>query len=181
MKITAAVLDKIGLSAPYSRSNPLLLAELDLAEPGRGEMLVKISAAGLCHSDLSVVNGDRPRQTPMALGHEAAATVVRTGEGVTAFEAGDFVVLAFLPPCGQCSDCAGGQGYLCARGAAANGAGQMLQGGHRLHEGGCDIHHHMGVSAFATYAVVDQRSAVKIPGDIPPQIAALFGCAVLTG
>lgn len=181
MKITAAVLDEIGLSGPYAQSNPLRLAELDLDEPCPGELLVKIDAAGLCHSDLSVVNGDRARQTPMALGHEAAATVVRTGTGVSGFNTSDHVVLAFLPACGQCAECGAGRGYLCGTAAAANGAGRMLKGGHRLHENGHDVFHHLGVSAFATYAVVDQRSAVKIPSDVPPEIAALFGCAVLTG
>ena len=181
MKITAAVLDKIAVAGPYAETKPLRLAELDLAEPGPGELLVRIDAAGLCHSDLSVVNGDRARPTPMALGHEAAATVLRTGAGVTAFAAGDAVVLVFLPACGTCVDCTSGRGYLCPKGAAANGAGRMIEGGYRLQEGDRHIHHHLGVSAFATHAVIDQRSAVKIPSDIPPQIAALFGCAVLTG
>ena len=181
MKITAAVLDTIGLPAPYADTRPLRLASLDLADPGPGELLVRIDAAGLCHSDLSVVNGDRARPTPMALGHEAAASVIRTGDGVTGFSAGDRVVLAFLPACGQCAECGAGRGYLCPHGAAANGAGRMLRGGHRLQDGDRIVFHHMGVSAFATHAVIDQRSAVKIPSDIPPQIAALFGCAVLTG
>lgn len=181
MKITAAVLDKLGIAGPYAASAPLRLAELELSEPGAGELLVKIEAAGLCHSDLSVVNGDRARPVPMALGHEAAARVMRVGEGVTGFAAGDLVVLAFLPACGACAECGSGRGYLCPNGAAANGAGRMLRGGHRLHEHGHDVFHHLGVSAFATHAVVDQRSAVKIPSDVPPTIAALFGCAVLTG
>jgi alcohol dehydrogenase len=103
------------------------------------------------------------------------------GDADSPFAAGDKVVLAFLPACGRCADCAAGQGYLCASAAAANGAGRMLTGGHRLSEDGHDVFHHLGVSAFATHAVVDQRSAVKIPADVPPEIAALFGCAVLTG
>jgi Zn-dependent alcohol dehydrogenase len=181
MKITAAVLDKIGVSGPFAVSKPLRLAELELAEPRPGELLVKIDAAGLCHSDLSVVNGDRSRPTPMALGHEAAATVVRPGDPDSAFRPGDRVVLAFLPACGECADCGSGHGYLCAPGAAANGAGRLLRGGHRLREGDHEVYHHLGVSAFATHAVIDQRSAVKVASDIPPQIAALFGCAVLTG
>jgi alcohol dehydrogenase len=117
----------------------------------------------------------------MALGHEAAATVVRAGDPDSAFKPGDRVVLAFLPACGECADCGSGHGYLCAPGAAANGAGRLLRGGHRLKEGGHEVYHHLGVSAFATHAVIDQRSAVKVPTDIPPEIAALFGCAVLTG
>jgi Zn-dependent alcohol dehydrogenase len=181
MKILAAVLDEIGAARPYAQSKPLRLVELDLDAPGPGEMLVKIDAAGLCHSDLSVVNGDRPRPTPMAIGHEAAATVLELGNGVSGFAPGDRVALAFLPACGQCPDCGSGHGFLCGPAAAANGAGRMLRGGHRLREGGHEVYHHLGVSAFATHAVVDQRSAVKIPGDIQPEIAALFGCAVLTG
>ena len=181
MKITAAVLDKTGNTAPYAQSMPLRLAQLDLADPRPGELLIRIDAAGLCHSDLSVINGDRAREVPMALGHEAVATVLTIGQGVTGFESGDRVVLVFLPACGQCADCAAGRGYLCAPAAAANGAGRMLRGGCRLQEKAQDVHHHLGISAFATHAVVDQRSAVKIDADIAPEIAALFGCAVLTG
>ena len=181
MKITAAVLDAVGASRPYADSLPLRLAELELAPPRAGELLVRIDAAGLCHSDLSVVNGDRPRPTPMALGHEAAATVVEVGDPEGGFVVGDRVVLAFLPACGHCPDCGSGHGYLCAPAAASNGAGKLLRGGHRLSEDGREVFHHLGVSAFATHAVIDQRSAVKIPADIPPEIAALFGCAVLTG
>jgi alcohol dehydrogenase len=181
MKITAAVLDRVGVAGPFAETRPLRLAELDLAEPRPGELLVKIDAAGICHSDLSVVNGDRVRPTPMALGHEAAATVVRAGNPDSAFAPGDRVVLAFLPACGRCPECGSGQGFLCAPAAAANGAGRLMRGGHRLREGEGEIHHHLGVSAFATHAVIDERSAVRIAGDIPPEIAALFGCAVLTG
>jgi alcohol dehydrogenase len=180
MKITAAVLDAIGAVGPFAETRPLRLAELDLAPRKPGELLVRIDAAGLCHSDLSVVNGDRPRPTPMALGHEAAATVVEADAG-SSFAPGDRVVLAFLPACGACPTCAGGQGYLCAPAAAANGAGVLLKGGKRLTDHGTDVFHHMGVSAFATHAVIDEHSAVKIASDIPPEIAALFGCAVLTG
>jgi alcohol dehydrogenase len=180
MKITAAVLDHIGAVGPYAQTRPLRLVELDLAEPGDGELLVKIDACGLCHSDLSVVNGDRPRPMPMALGHEAAATILKSGEK-SAFSVGDRVVLSFLPACGRCASCGGGQGYLCATATAANGAGALLGGGGRLTEGGRMVYHHLGVSAFATHAVIDERSAVKVPSDIPVEIAALFGCAVLTG
>ena len=181
MKITAAVLDQVGAKGPFAETRPLRLAELELADPKPGELLVKIDAAGICHSDLSVVNGDRARPTPMALGHEAAATVVRAGDAKSPFKPGDRVVLAFLPACGECVDCGSGHGYLCAPAAAANGAGRLLRGGHRLKEDAGEVFHHLGVSAFATHAVIDQRSAVKIPSDIPPEIAALFGCAVLTG
>lgn len=182
MKIVAAVLDRSGETAPYAESAPLDLRTLDLDAPLPGELLVRIDAAGLCHSDLSVINGDRPRPMPMALGHEAVATVIATGDAADSlFSAGDRVVLSFLPPCGECVRCVEGHGYLCPRGAAANGAGELLRGGRRLHEGGGDVHHHLGVSAFASHAVIDRRSAVRIDADVPVEIAALFGCAVLTG
>ncbi len=181
MKIDAAVLDEHGIAAPYAATRPLRLATLDLAAPRPGELLLRIDAAGVCHSDLSVVNGDRVRPVPMALGHEAAATVLATGSAHSEFAVGDRVVLSFLPACGRCERCVAGEGYLCAVATAANGKGVMIGGGHRLSEGDTPVFHHLGVSAFATHAVVDERSAVRIDGDIPPEIAALFGCAVLTG
>ena len=182
MEITAALLETRDAARPYAASHPLRLAKLELAPPLPGELLVRIDAAGLCHSDLSVINGDRPRPLPMALGHEAAATVVATGDPADpGFAPGDQVVLVFLPACGQCAACAAGEGYLCPNGAAANGEGELLRGGSRLSQRGGEVHHHLGVSAFATHAVIDRRSAVRIDRDIPSEIAALFGCAVLTG
>jgi alcohol dehydrogenase len=144
---------------------------------------VRIDAAGLCHSDLSVVNGDRPRPLPMVLGHEATGIVEALGNADdTRFAVGDRVVLVFLPSCGECARCAAGETYLCANGAAANSKGELLRGGTRLHdEAGGALLHHLGVSAFATHVVVDRRSAVKIDAEVPANIAALFGCAVLTG
>ncbi len=182
MKITAAILDRIGQSGPYVETRPLRLADVDLAPPLPGELLVRIDAAGLCHSDLSVINGDRPRPMPMAIGHEAVATILEVGDPEGSdLNVGDRVVLSFLPACGRCPACAAGEGYLCAVGAQANGEGRLLLGGSRLREQDHPVHHHLGVSAFSTHAVIDRRSAVKIPSDIPIEIAALFGCAVLTG
>jgi len=186
-RIAAAVLSRSGDNpAPYARTRPLEVKTLELADPRPGEVLVRIDAAGLCHSDLSVINGDRPRPMPMALGHEAAATVLALGdEGDGSLSVGDRVVLVFLPSCGHCVSCASGQGYLCANAAAANGKGELMRGGSRLTCADSDsaqhVHHHLGVSAFATQAVVDRRSVVRIDKDIPPEVAALFGCAVLTG
>jgi alcohol dehydrogenase len=181
--ITAAILDNCGGNPrPYAEHIPLRLSELTLDDPRPGELLVRIDAAGLCHSDLSVVNGDRPRSMPMAIGHEATGIVEALGSANDpGFSVGDRVVLAFLPMCGECVRCHSGEGYMCANGAAANAEGRLLSGGSRLHQGGVEVHHHLGVSAFATMAVVDRRSAVKIDRDIPAEIAALFGCAVLTG
>ncbi len=182
MKITAAVLDATGFRGDYAAERPLRLTELDLAPPGPHELLLRVDAAGLCHSDLSVINGDRPRPLPMVLGHEAVGTVAQVGEVAAAqFAIGDRVVLSFLPQCGECRLCAAGEPWLCEAGARANGAGTLLRGGFRLSEKGRAVHHHLGASAFASHAVVDRRSAVKIPPDVPAEIAALFGCAVLTG
>jgi len=181
MKTKAAVLHEVGRPRPYAETRPLLVETLELDPPGEGEVLVRIGAAGLCHSDLSVVNGDRPRPVPMALGHEAAGEVAEVGPGVTDLRPGDHVVMIFVPSCGHCLPCMEGRPALCEPGAAANGAGSLLSGGRRLSLEGRPVHHHMGVSAFAQYAVCARPSLVKIDSDLPLEEAALFGCAVLTG
>jgi alcohol dehydrogenase len=181
MKIKAAIVSAMGASRPYSRSKPLAIATVDLDPPGPGEVLVQIRAAGLCHSDLSVINGDRPRVMPMALGHEAAGIVEDLGEGVDDLKRGDHVVLVFVPSCGQCDRCAEGRPALCEPAAAANAAGTLLSGARRIRQSGQPIHHHLGCSAFAEYATVSRRSLVKIDPDLSFDVAALFGCAVLTG
>jgi alcohol dehydrogenase len=140
-----------------------------------------VGAAGLCHSDLSVINGSRPRPLPMALGHEAAGEVVAVGSE-TDFAVGDHVVLAFVPACGNCERCVGGRPALCGPGAVANREGTLLGGGMRFAAAdGVRPYHHLGVSAFSEYTVVSAKSAVRVDSDLPYEIAALFGCAVLTG
>ena len=181
MKTRAAVLDKMGVAPRYADSKPLSIVTVDLAPPGLGEVLIKIAAAGLCHSDLSVINGDRPRPMPMALGHEAAGVVVELGEGVTDLKVDDHVVVVFVPSCGHCAPCAEGRPALCEPGAAANGAGTLLSGARRLAREGVPLNHHLGCSVFAEYATVSRRSIVKIDRGVPLDEAALFGCAVLTG
>ncbi|KRB51842.1 alcohol dehydrogenase [Rhizobium sp. Root708] len=181
MKIRAAVLRQSPVAPPYAVSRPLSIEEIELAPPGRDEILVRIGAAGLCHSDLSVINGDRPRPVPMALGHEAAGTVEAVGGGVTDLVPGDHVVMSFMPSCGHCLPCAEGRPALCIPGADANGKGTLLSGARRLSCAEVPIHHHLGVSGFATHAVVSRHSAIRIDADIPFTHAALFGCAVLTG
>jgi Zn-dependent alcohol dehydrogenase len=182
MRIRGAVLREMGLPAPYAESRPLDIAEVELDPPGPGELLVRVRAAGLCHSDLSVIDGSRPRVMPMVLGHEAAGEVVETGSEVTGFRPGDHVVMSFVPVCGTCEPCRVGRAALCERGAAANLAGELLAGGRRLRDAeGQALNHHLGVSAFAEYATVAAESAVRVEGDLPFEIAALFGCAVLTG
>ena len=181
MKIKAAVLEKMGAAAPYEKSKPLAVQAVELDSPGDGEVLVKVAAAGLCHSDLSVIDGNRPRPTPMVLGHEAAGVVQELGPGVEDLSVGDHVVMVFVPSCGHCLPCSEGRPALCEPGAVANGAGTLLSGARRLHRNGDDVHHHLGVSAFAEYATVSRRSLVKIDRELPLDEAALFGCAVLTG
>ena len=181
MKIEAAVLNTIGKPRPYVDSRPLEIQTLDLAPPGNGEVLVAIKAAGLCHSDLSVIDGSRPRPVPMALGHEAAGIVVETGDGVEDLEPGDHVVLVFVPSCGKCIPCAGGRPALCEPGAKANVAGSLINGSRHLSLDGEPVNHHLGVSAFADHAVVSRNSIVKIDKDLSFEEAALFGCAVITG
>ena len=181
MKIKAAVLNQMGIKPPYAASRPLSVEEIELDPPGPGEVLVKIAAAGLCHSDLSAINGDRPRPMPMVLGHEAAGIVEELGAGVDDLKTGDHVVMVFVPSCGHCLPCAEGRPGLCEPGAAANNAGSLLSGARRLKRNASLLNHHMGVSAFAQYATVSRRSLVKIDPDLPLEEAALFGCAVLTG
>lgn len=183
MKIRSAVLEVSGLPAPYAVSQPLKVRAVDLAGPGEGEVLVRIVAAGLCHSDLSVIDGNRPRPLPMVLGHEAAGIVEAIGAGVPNVVPGDHVVCVFVPSCGHCEYCNDGRPALCISGAAANGAGVLLSGERRLSEleHAHELNHHLGVSGFAEYATVAHQSVVKVDPELDLRYAALFGCAVLTG
>jgi alcohol dehydrogenase len=180
-RIRAAVLRETGLPSPFARSRPLQIEECELDAPGAGEVLVRIRAASLCHSDLSVVDGSRPRVMPMVLGHEAAGEVIATGEGVNDLAAGDKVVCIFVPNCGHCARCHEGRPALCEPGAQANLAGTLLGGARRLHMAGSPLNHHLGVSGFAEAAVVSRTSLVKVGADIELETAALFGCAIITG
>lgn len=181
MKVRAAVLREMGIEGPYADSRPVTITEVELDPPGPGEVLVRIHVAGLCHSDLSVVNGDRPRALPIVLGHESSAEVVETGAGVTDLRSGDHVVMVFVPSCGHCFPCMRGRPALCEPGASANAQGTLLSGQRRLRLGDDLLNHATGVSCFAEYAVVSRRSCVKVEADLSHREAALFGCAVLTG
>jgi alcohol dehydrogenase len=181
MHTRAAVLRAMGAMLPYAKSRPLEITDLELDPPGPGEVLVRIVAAGLCHSDLSVINGSRPRPMPMAIGHEAAGVVQALGSQVDDLRVGDHVVMVFVPSCGHCGCCAEGRPALCEPGAAANRNGTLLSGATRLRDASGLIHHHLGCSAFATHAVVSRRSLIRIDPSLPLTQAALFGCAVLTG
>ncbi len=180
--VRAAVLMRSDDAGPFEATKPIEIRELQLDQPGAGELTVKIRAAGLCHSDLSVINGDRPRPLPLVLGHEAAGEVAQVGEGVSRFAVGDRVVLTFVPSCGECEPCRSGRAALCEPGAATNTDGTLASGERRWSgDEGELLHHHLGISAFAEQTIVSALSAVKIPDDLPFEVAALFGCAALTG
>ena len=182
MKTIAAVLRAVADKRPYEASKPMRLEEVELGAPRPGELLVRIEAASVCHSDISVVDGSRVRPLPMALGHEAAGVVEGTGPGVGDVKPGDHVVLTFVPSCGRCAECSSGRPALCTPAAAANASGALLHGPSLLRDAeGKLVHHHLGVSGFARHAVVARESAVVVPPDVPLPVAALFGCAVLTG
>ena len=167
---------------PYAVSKPLIVEEVDLAGPGPDCVLVEIVAAGLCHSDLSVINGARPRVMPMVLGHEAAGIVREVGPGNRDFSPGDHVVFSYVPACGRCLYCAVGRPALCEKGAAANAAGTLLNGQRYFTNGaGTPLHHHLGVSGFSQFTVTAAESLIKIDAELPLETAALFGCAVITG
>lgn len=181
MKITGAVLERDGIAGNYAEERPLAIRELDLAAPGPGEVLIRVAAAGICHSDLSVINGTRRRPLPMVLGHEASGYVEALGEGVEDLDPGDHVVCIFAPGCGRCTPCAEGRPALCEKAARHHAVGELMTGHRRLSLGGRPVHHHLGISGFATHAVVARPSLVRVPREVPPHVSALFSCAMLTG
>lgn len=181
MKTRAAVLRERGLPPPYAESRPLVIEELDLDPPGPGEVLVQMAAAGLCHSDLSVITGTRLWPLPLVLGHEACGHVREVGQGITDLRPGDAVIFSFLPSCGHCPMCAAGRAALCEPGVAANRAGMLLRGTRRFRQAGAPVNHHSGVAGYSQFSVLARESVVKMDADIPMETAVLFGCAVMTG
>ncbi len=176
-----AVLSSIHNEQPYAQHRPLALCDIEIEDPHPGELLVKIEAAGLCHSDLSRVNGDRVGVAPVLLGHEGCGRVVAAGAGVDDIAIGDKVALVFHTRCGECETCTGARWSLCPTGLSTAASGELLRGGRRLRLDGQAVSHHAGASVFAEYAVIDRRTAVVIPDDIPSPVGALLGCALLTG
>jgi alcohol dehydrogenase len=156
------------------------VTELDLAPPGPGEALVRLHAAGVCHSDLNAVDGTVPTRCPAVLGHEGAGVVEQAGEGV-ALAPGTPVVLSWLPACGVCEECLRDLPHLCANAWAGMAKGGLLDGRPRLSRDGDPIYHYCFLSSFAEYAVVPARCCVPMPPGVPFEIAALVGCAVTTG
>ncbi len=182
MRSKAAVLYRMGQPPPYARSKPLVVEDIEIDEPHEGEVLVELAAAGLCHSDLSVIDGSRPRVMPMVLGHEAAGIVREVGRGVQSVAEGDHVVFSFVPVCGRCAMCATGRAAMCENGAKANLAGTLLNGARRFrNSAGEELNHHLGVSAFSQFTIAMPESLVKVDRTLPLDKAALFGCAVTTG
>jgi S-(hydroxymethyl)glutathione dehydrogenase/alcohol dehydrogenase len=165
--VRAALLSSVGA--------PLELTEIELPEPGPGKVRVKLAAAGVCHSDLSLSNGVLRAKTPVVLGHEGAGTVVSVGEGVDSVRPGDPVVLNWAPACGRCHLCAIGEPWLCENQYAASvETYAALPDGTGLYPG-------LGVAAFAEETVVNENAIIPLPEGVPLTSAALLGCAVLTG
>ncbi|MBM9593871.1 zinc-dependent alcohol dehydrogenase family protein [Roseitranquillus sediminis] len=181
MQMKAAILYEQGLATPYEETQPLRIEEVTLDPPGPGEVLVEIAAAGLCHSDLSTIEGLRPRKVPTVMGHEAAGIVREVGEGVTRLREGDHVVAVFVSSCGECRYCADSRPNLCTSSWTARAEGTLKSGARRLSRNGTALHHYTGLSTFAEYAVVAENSLVAIDRSVPLEVAALFGCAVVTG
>ena len=182
MRMKAAILFEQGLPRPYAKTRPLVVEEVELDPPGPGEILIEIAAAGLCHSDLSTIENQRPRPLPIVIGHEGAGIVRECGPGITDLKPGDHVITVFASSCGTCRYCARGRPNICPSGNAARAAGSLVSGAKRIKRlDGTPINHNSGLSLFAQFAVVARRSAVKIDKDIPLDDAAIFGCAVMTG
>jgi len=180
MKTVAAVLRAVTEARPYTQSRPITLEEVELLPPRAGELLVRMEAAGVCHSDLSATNGTIALPPPLVLGHEAAGEVVEVGEGVTGFAVGDHVVSSFIYMCGKCRFCSAGRPVLCIE------QGKALltppEGTPRVKDrDGKPLNIFSGCGVMAEYATLSVDNVVKIDPKMPLDRAALVGCAVTTG
>jgi S-(hydroxymethyl)glutathione dehydrogenase / alcohol dehydrogenase len=173
VRIRAAVLEATG--------GPMAVSELDLAAPGPAEVLVRLHASGVCHSDQNAVDGTAPTRCPAVLGHEGAGVVEAVGAGVTRVAPGDHVALSWAPSCGACAECLRGLPQLCSTAWPAMGEGGLMDGTTRLSRDGEPVYHYSFISSFAEACVVPERSCVPIPRDVPFDVAGLVGCAVTTG
>ena len=149
--------------------------DIEAIGPGPGQVRVKIHAAGVCHSDLSAMNGTLPQAVPAVLGHEGSGEIIAVGEGVDEVAVGDHVVITWTPPCGKCRACVRGEPHLCTV------IFYQLAGSHPFTMGGTPIYGFSGVGTFAEEMVVPKQAVVKIPSDVPYEIGALIGCGVTTG
>jgi Zn-dependent alcohol dehydrogenase len=174
MRIRAAVLERVG--ADFS------VEELELAPPQAGEVLVRLHASGVCHSDWNAVDGTAETPCPAVLGHEGAGVVEAVGPGVRRVGPGDHVALSWAPSCGECAECLRELPQLCSTAWPAMGTGGLLDGTTRLSRpGGGSVFHYSFISSFAEACVLPERSCVRIPHDVPFEIAGLVGCAITTG
>jgi len=181
MRMTAAVMYEQGLPTPYVQSVPFRIEEVELTGPDEGEVLVEVSAAGLCHSDLSQVAGLRKRTLPVVGGHEGAGVVREVGRGVPQLKPGDHVVMTVASGCGQCRYCVNTKPALCEGVTASRSQGILPNGLRKLSRGGNPVYHYSGISSFAQFAVTVPSALIKIDPSIPLDVAAMFGCAVVTG
>ena len=173
MKSRAAVLFETG--------QKLEICELDVQDPGPGEVRIRMVAGGVCHSDLHVMTGHLSAPLPAVLGHEGAGIVADVGAGVTSVQPGDHVIPLWRLSCGECEYCTGGRPALCAAGTEIRWSGRLLDGTSRFKLDGKEIKHFAGVSSFSNYTVLPEKAVLKIPDDLPLERAALLGCAVITG
>jgi S-(hydroxymethyl)glutathione dehydrogenase/alcohol dehydrogenase len=170
----AAVLEEFGA--------PLVVQEVDLADPGPGEVLVRLEACGVCHTDLYTASGADPSgYAPTVLGHEGAGVVEKVGDGVTLVSAGDHVVTLFSPQCGECVHCKSPRTNLCLAIRDMQGKGYLPDGTARLSRNGEPIRHFMGTSTFAEYTVMPEIALAKINPEAPLDRACLFACGLSTG
>lgn len=182
MRMTAAVMYEQGLPVPYVESRAFRIEEVELEGPGEGEVLVEVKAAGICHSDLSTVAGMRKRPLPIVGGHEGAGVVVEVGRGVTTLKPGDHVVMTTAAGCGHCPSCTDQRPVLCENVGVARSQGFLPTGSRRLTlSNGVPLYHYSGISSFAQYAVCAPSALIKADKSVPLDVAAMFGCAVVTG
>ncbi len=165
----------------YQLDQPLRVEEVTIDAPTRNEVLVRMAASGVCHSDLSVITGIMPAKLPCVLGHEGAGTVERLGDGVEHLKEGDRVLLSWVTPCGVCYYCRLGTPHLCEVGAQINSTHRPADGRARLHRDGADLQAFCGLGALSEMVVAPANACVKLPDDAPLDKAALIGCAVMTG
>jgi Zn-dependent alcohol dehydrogenase len=181
MRMTAAIMYEQGLPTPYVESKPFRIEEVELDGPGEGEVLVEVKAAGLCHSDLSQVAGLRKRRLPVVGGHEGAGIVREVGRGVTRLKPGDHVVMTVASGCGYCRPCTDGRPALCDTVGASRVQGTLANGMRKLSRYGDPVYHYSGISSFAQYSVTVPGTLIKADSSVPLDVAAMFGCAVVTG
>jgi len=166
----------------FAPGKPLEIVEIDVAPPKKGEVLVKITHTGVCHTDAFTLSGDDPEGVfPAVLGHEGAGIVVEVGEGVTSVKPGDHVIPLYTAECGQCKFCKSGKTNLCSSVRETQGKGLMPDGTTRFSYNGEPIYHYMGTSTFSEYTVVAEVSLAKINPDAPHEKVCLLGCGVTTG